>query len=177
MEKLENKLGRFLKLKPKGRPKKRTGIIGVCPVLFLCQEVSQMEYSGPERRRNKRIEQPFMARVQVYQKEVKSRESPGWDIVTIRDLSASGASFNYTEKITLGTVLEFNITLPFTVGPARCLGGVCRVDENPSDRIGIRKTPVYGIATHFIEIESDKKEAINRFAEEFCSKKEGKVEK
>ena len=118
-----------------------------------------MEYKGPEKRRYKRMRRSFTARVRVYQGAAKTAESSKWDIVTIRNLSASGISFNYNKKIALGTLIELNITLPIGPKPIRCLGQVCRIDETQSDRMQI---PIFGIAIRFIEIEEDKKEAINK---------------
>jgi len=84
-----------------------------------------MEYQDQERRRDKRIKHPFTARVRVYQEGVEHEESHKWNVVTVRDLSAGGISFNYTEKMQLGTVIEFNIALPFTEELIHCLGKVC----------------------------------------------------
>ena len=122
-----------------------------------------MVYAGPEKRGYKRIKHPFMARIRVIQGTVKPEEFDKWNIVTIRNLSAAGISFNYHKKLAIGTVLEFNITLPISPNPIRCLAKVCRVDESKSDRI---KIPIFGVAAHFVEIEGDKKEAINKFVSE-----------
>lgn len=121
------------------------------------------------KRKYKRIKHRFTARIRLYQKEVKPNESLKWDIVTIRDLSAGGVSFNYDKKIPLGTSLEFNIALPFIKEPAHCVAEVCRIDESQSNKIGLKKTRIYWIAVRFIEIESDKKEAIIKFADYFPS--------
>lgn len=130
-----------------------------------------MEYPGQEKRRDTRVKHPFTARIRVHQEGGESEESLKWDVVTMRDLSASGVSFNYTKKIESGTVIEFNIAVPFTEEPFQCLGEVCRVDEQPTDRIRTRKIPVYGIAVRFKEIESDVKKTIKKFAEESYAKK------
>lgn len=118
-----------------------------------------MEYKGSEKRKYKRIKHSFTARIRLYQGAVNSEQSGKWNIVTIRNLSAAGISFNYNKKIALGTLIELNITLPIGPKPIHCLAEVCRIDESQSDRVRI---PVFGIAVRFIEIESDKKEAINK---------------
>ena len=121
-----------------------------------------MEYKGPEKRRYKRMRRSFTARIRVYKGAVKPAESSKWDIVTIRNLSAAGISFNYNKKIALGALVELNITLPINPKPIRCLGQVCRIDETKSAQSDRIQIPIFGIAVRFIEIESDKKEAINK---------------
>jgi len=116
--------------------------------------------SGPEKRKYKRVNRRLTARVRPYQKNKKPEESVKWDIVTIRNLSATGVSFNYTQKIALDTILEFKIALPFTAEPLHCLGQICRIDEETMIKIKSRGIPIYWIAVRFIDIDTDKKEAI-----------------
>ena len=123
-----------------------------------------MSSQGQKRRKYKRIKHHFIAKFRAYQ-EGTPQDSNGWEVVTIRDLSEGGISFNYSEKIALGAVLEFNIGLPSTTEGVHCLGVVRRIDEPPSNRTGIKKIPVYGIAVSFTEIENDKKETIKALVE------------
>jgi len=118
-----------------------------------------------ERRKYKRIKHHFIVKFRPYQEGIP-QDSDGWDVVTMKDLSEGGMCFNYSEKIALGTVLEFNIELPSVAEKIHCLGIVRRVDE-PSNKANIRKIPVYGIAVSFKEIENDKKEAIKALVEKF----------
>ena len=126
-----------------------------------------MKYKGPERRKYKRIKRSFTARVRLYQKDKKSDESSKWNIVTIKDLGAGGLCFNHSQKIALGTELEFNIALPFTKEPIHCIGEVCRIDESHLGKISTPKIPIYWIAVRFTEIDADKKEAIINYAKDF----------
>lgn len=125
-----------------------------------------MQYSGPERRRFKRVNRSFTARVRIFQQNMKSTDSAKWNIVTIRNLSAGGVSFNYSQQLPLGTKLELNIALPFTEGPVYCIGEVCRIDKTRWDKISAIKIPIYWIAVRFTEIPLDKKEAIIKFTNE-----------
>ena len=126
----------------------------------------------PERRKYKRIKFPFTAKVRIQEESngtIRSKESSKWELVTIRNLSAGGISFNHTKKIELDTVLELNLSLPFITEPVHCLGKVCRVDEKPTDKKQITKIPVYGIAAYFIQMEDDKKQAIDGYVKKLSS--------
>ena len=125
-----------------------------------------MEYPELERRRYKRMKRPFMTRMRIYQQKTNSGIAQKWDIVRIRNLSADGISFNYHKIIPMGAILEFNIMLPFSDKPVRCLGMVSRVDGNPLDIADPKKIPIYGIAVRFTEIEADKKAIIAKFSQQ-----------
>lgn len=126
-----------------------------------------MSSQGQESRKYKRIKHRFIAKFRPYPyQEGIPQDSDGWDVVTMKDLSESGISFNYSEKIALGTVLEINIGLPSTTEGVHCLGVVRRVDE-PSNKTDIRKIPIYGIAVSFKEMQNDKKEVIKVLVKKF----------
>ena len=114
--------------------------------------------------RAKRIKRPFLVNVRALQKESKSEKSPGWDMVIVRDLSSSGISFKFNKEIALGTDLEFNIRLPISAEPLYCRGLVWRVDK---ESIKTTAGHIYIIAAHFTEMDSDKKEAIDRLSQLF----------
>ncbi len=50
-------------------------------------------YNDRERRKYKRTEKPYMARLRVKQYEGLEISSAEWDIVALKDLSAGGAFF------------------------------------------------------------------------------------
>ena len=47
-------------------------------------------YNGPEKRQYRRIEKPFMARLQIKSDKAQEAESDNWDSVTLMNLSAGG---------------------------------------------------------------------------------------
>ena len=98
------------------------------------------------------MKRSLMARMRLHQGAPESQSSQKWDIVQIRNLSAGGLSFNYTQEVALGTILEFNIMLPSRPDPIHCLGKVCRVDKGSGERIETTKRiTIYGIAVRFLE--------------------------
>lgn len=125
-----------------------------------------VNYAGRERRVYKRMRHQFMTRFRIYPQK-GSKESHKWDIATIRNLSAGGLSFNYDKNLGAGTLVEFKIILPFIIEPTHCLGMVCR--SEPSDKSSGNKH--YEIATYFIELDDEKKEAITMHIERHQSQK------
>src|SRR4030042_669443 len=125
-----------------------------------------MAYGGVEKREHERISQPFIIIFRIHQKE-GSKEEHAWNMVTIRNLSIGGMCFNYLEKFALGTALEFNITLPSSLGAIRCLGEVQRIDEDLNYVIDGKEIPIYGIGVQFTDIEDDKKEALAKIIKDF----------
>lgn len=122
-----------------------------------------MSYSGLERRKYKRIRHHFMISLRIFP-EIASKNNAKWDMATLENLSAGGMFFTYHEKLRPGTLLEFKITLPFLIERTRCLGIVKRVIENPPAKI-------YGIGIYFVEIEGEKKDAIDKAANDYYLKK------
>ncbi len=55
-------------------------------------------YSGPERRKLKRIEKPYRVRFKIRSDEAQEMESDVWDSVTLHDLSAGSIVFFYSKK-------------------------------------------------------------------------------
>jgi hypothetical protein len=127
-----------------------------------------MEFS--EKRKFKRIKRPFTAKIRLYsQGGSKEAGSVKWDIVTMKNLSATGMSFNYTKELPVQTVLEFNISVPFIKEPIHCIGQVCRIDRTQVDNSKPLRIPVYWIAVQFKDIDETKKEALVKFSEKFCT--------
>jgi hypothetical protein len=124
--------------------------------------------SKEQKRSYDRLRHAFVAKFRIYS-EAASQEKAKWDVVTIRNISPGGLSFNYTQKFPIGTVLELDIGLSSVVGATHCLGIVCRVDETPPKRPDIKAIPVYGIAVKFTNLPEDKKGAIEKLVKEFHS--------
>ena len=99
-----------------------------------------LTYAGPERRQYKRIRKHFIA-------NFKEKNLSAWDMVTMRNLGAGGALFNYDRKLRLNTLLDLKIIFPASRNPINCSGRIIRIEEPES-------LPVYGIAVSFEEIES-----------------------
>ncbi|MFH1093563.1 MAG: PilZ domain-containing protein [Candidatus Omnitrophota bacterium] len=128
-----------------------------------------MDFS--EKRQSKRIKRSFTARIKTLQNEDAKEKAVKWDIVTMKDLSASGISFNYTSKIPAKTALELNISLPFVKDGICCAGEVCRIDEkrpvNPMVAITKPPIPVYIIAAYFTQMQDSQKEALESYINNF----------
>jgi len=122
--------------------------------------------SEEHKRSHDRLRHPFLAKFRIYTRS-PDQEKSKWDVVTIRNVSPGGLSFNYTQKFSIGTVLELDIGLSSMVGTIHCSGIVCRVDELPPKRPDIKTIPVYGIAVKFSDLPDDKKEAIEKLIKEF----------
>ena len=125
---------------------------------------------SPEHKREyDRLNHSLVVRFRIYRG--KETENPScWDMVTIRNLSAGGVSFNYTKNIPPETVLEFNIGLAKYGLLVRCLGVVRRVDEIPPSRTDMKAIRIYGVACNFTHIEENDKKALDGLVKEFNKK-------
>jgi len=128
-----------------------------------------VKYTGPDRRVCKRIKHQFITRFRIYPQK-GTKQSHHWNIAIIRNLSAGGLLFNYDNNLAAGTLVEFKITLPFIIKPTHCLGIVCRTE--PADKRFGHK--LYRIATHFVELDGEKRKVINIRAEKYHSRKKRK---
>ncbi len=122
--------------------------------------------SEKQKRSHERLKHPFVAKLKLYN-EAAGDEKPRWEVVTIRNISPGGLSFNYTQKFSIGAVLELDIGLSTTLGTVHCLATVCRIDELPPKRPDIKTIPIYGIAVRFNNLSDEKKEAIERLIRQF----------
>ena len=122
------------------------------------------------KKRARRIQRKFITKIRIYQDKSRPDDSPNWNLVTTRDLSSSGIFFNYDQKIPIGTILEFNMTLPFAEN-VHCLGKVRRIEKEAPAKTSIQKIPVYGIAAHFINLDRFIRESLESFAKKFGSEK------
>ena len=118
-------------------------------------------YTGPDRRQYKRIRQHFIVRF----------KKPGmpWQMVTAQNLSAGGVLFNFNDKLDKDTTIDLKINFPLIKEPISCSGITVRADQPSAG-------PVFKIAVKFLDIVSGEKSTINKSADEFYSKKPGKIE-
>lgn len=123
--------------------------------------------SKDKQRKYSRLNHSFIAKVRICE-QGDPLQAQGWDIVTIRNLSAGGLSFNYHKKIATNTVLHFKMGLSLSVGEINCRAAVCRVDESPPIGEGtLRRIQIHGIAVQFTEIDNMQQEAIDKLVQDF----------
>lgn len=115
--------------------------------------------------RAKRVQQKFIIRFRFYNDNSNHGNSFKWNIVTVRNLSSNGISFNYHRKIPLHTQVEFKMSLPFAED-FHCLGKVVRIDKEKHSETKFKKIPVYGVAVSFTKMDHFVKVAIHNFANE-----------
>ncbi len=106
------------------------------------------------KRKYKRIEKPYMARLRVKQYEGLEISSSEWDMVILKDLSAGGALFYYSKYLGLGSLLDLKIDVSTATPTVRCAGKVTRIEQSLAHSL-IR------IATEFTEIDEHVKEMMN----------------
>ncbi|NQT23226.1 MAG: PilZ domain-containing protein [Candidatus Omnitrophica bacterium] len=117
----------------------------------------------PERRKHRRLKRHFIVKFRIKSQtkphKDKDEASAKWEMVTLQDLSAGGALFNYNEKIDVGTFIDFMIEFPLGEGDIQCVARVLRCNPIPA-------RPLFGIAVIFAEISEEEAERINLFVEE-----------
>jgi hypothetical protein len=123
-------------------------------------------YTGPERRQYKRIRKSFMARFCLRHEE--SEAQPNWHMVTLQNLGAGGALFNYNLPLKIGALVDFKINFPAARQPLDCQAKISRVEDTG-------RPAIYNLAANFVEIPSLAKELINQSAEEFFTRKPGRI--
>ncbi len=114
--------------------------------------------NGQEKRKYKRIENPYTVRLRIKQYEGHETLPTGWDVVAVRDLGATGLFFYYKRNLELGSLLDLKINVSKTTPTMNCVGKIIRVDEPIP-------LSIFGIATEFTEIGEQEKEMINKVAE------------
>jgi hypothetical protein len=110
-----------------------------------------------DRRRYKRIERQFIARFQIRPHESPKEAFAGWDMVTVRNLSAGGVNFNYDKDLGVGSVMDFKVNFPDYEPPINCLAKVIRIGKAPYG--------LFHIAAEFSGMDEREKQMINDLAE------------
>jgi hypothetical protein len=111
------------------------------------------------KRKYKRIEKPYIARLRIKQYEGLEISSAEWDMVALKDLSAGGALFNYKKNLGIGSLLDLKIDVSTDTPTIKCAGRVTRVKYTQPHSI-------LRIATEFTGIDEQEKEMINKTIEE-----------
>ncbi|MDR4498238.1 MAG: PilZ domain-containing protein [Candidatus Scalindua sp.] len=112
-------------------------------------------YDGLEKRKNPRIEKPFMVRFRINQYEGHKMISSNWDMLAIKDLSAMGVCFHYNKHLGIGSIIDLKLDISHSMQTINCVGKVIR----------IRKThgyPGFSIVTEFTVIDKEEKVMIDK---------------
>jgi hypothetical protein len=110
------------------------------------------------KRKYKRIEKPYMARLRIKQYEGLEMSSSEWDMVALKDLSAGGAHFNYRKNLGIGSLLDLKIDVSTTTPTIKCAGKVTRIEYTQPHSI-------LRIATEFTEIDEHERKIVNTTVE------------
>ncbi len=110
-----------------------------------------------DKRKYKRIEKQYIARLRIKPDDAQDMDSKDWDMVAVNDLGAGGVYFHVSRKLEIGTNLDLRIGFSVTIPPIECRAIVTRVKKHPNHS-------VFGIATEFTEIDEHIRVMINRIA-------------
>ncbi len=106
------------------------------------------------KRKYKRTEKPYIARLRIKQYEGLEISSAEWDMVIVKDLRAGGALFYYIKYLGLDSLLDFKIDISKYTPTINCVGEITRIDKP-------RSTSMFAIAIKFTEIDEHVKEMMN----------------
>ncbi|NQT90072.1 MAG: PilZ domain-containing protein [Candidatus Omnitrophica bacterium] len=116
---------------------------------------------GAEKRKYRRLKKQFVVRLRFHSKS-RIAIFGEYDMVSVRNISAGGALFNYDRKIRLGETITMGMQFPMLKEPIRCTGEIVRV-ESPSSSGDTSVLPVYFIAIRFIATSEEETRAIDSF--------------
>ena len=81
-------------------------------------------YSGPEKRKYKRVFKRFVVSTQIGPKP----DDP-WEVVALENVSEGGRLFNHNEEIQEGKTLRFRIKIAEDLEPVECEGVVVHAQQ------------------------------------------------
>jgi len=116
---------------------------------------SLMSQSG-KKQRAKRIDRSYVTQI------LRERSSE-WELVTIRNISASGILFNYSRAMEVGHKLSFSMTLPFSASPVVCRGKVVRVKDETRSGAAIQ---TYAIGAAFSGLDGAMSKGLRQYGEQ-----------
>ncbi len=122
-------------------------------------EKNKHEGIGPDKRKYRRIEKPFMARFRVKQFEGTDTPLTNWEAVTLKDISVGGTLFNCKKNLGLKSLLDLIIDVSTSTSTINCVGKIIRIEESKPDS-------VFRIATEFKEIGEQEKGKLNTIVRE-----------
>src|SRR5258708_5975256 len=112
-------------------------------------------FSGPEKRKSKRIDQPYNVRIRV-----RSHSNEDWNLVLIRDISNGGILFNNHQEIAIGTLLDLKINIVFEEPPIECSAKVLRCRA-------LGQSGLYEVGLQFEPQDFQNRQKIDRAVEKF----------
>ena len=121
-----------------------------------------MYYHGPDKRRSKRINRPFVLRLQ----RTSGSASNEWSFIFIKDISRSGLCFHSDENFQEGELFNLKINVGRNTPSISCVGEVVRVQ--PLD-VGT----LSDIAVIFVDISPEDAELIEKAVNDHESGQEG----
>ena len=89
-------------------------------------------YDSPNRRQSPRINKPFTLRFQIV---AGAALTSAWDMVLLKDISRTGASFTCDKALNIGTTLNLKFNFGFEQEVVQCTGKVVRVEGIPQHKI------------------------------------------
>ena len=114
-----------------------------------------MDYPGPERRRYKRIYQPFSVRFRL-----KVGFGLPWNLALIRDLSRGGIRFQHDVEMPIGSNLVLKLQVGLGEAPINCQGKILRCRM-------LHQSRIYEVGIEFDSLEAKDQELIDRVVEKF----------
>jgi hypothetical protein len=115
-----------------------------------------MIYGGPERRKHKRIQKPYMVRF-------KPHEDPEskWDMVAVLNFGAGGALFYHANPVESDQILDIKINFTPSKDTITCQGKVIRCESVPAG--------MFLIAVNFVDMDELQQEYVNKTIEDLIS--------
>ena len=111
------------------------------------------------KRKHKRIDKPYLVRFRIKPHASHKKANANWDMVPVRDISATGMYFLYKEDLGTNTLLELKIEISNHLPTIFCTGTVIRIKKHLN-------APMFGVAVEFMDVPEKDKEIINKAAEQ-----------
>lgn len=110
------------------------------------------------KRKYKRIDKPYLVKFRIRPQTNRERPPSDWDMVAVKNLSATGVFFYYNEDLEANTFLDLKIDISTTTPTITCIGTIIRIKR-------YRNSPMVGVAIAFTEIDEKDKELLKQTAE------------
>lgn len=117
---------------------------------------------GAKKRKFTRGNKPYMVKFRL--KPGTDTETSGdWDMVAIRNLSATGLYFYCNTDLGVNSLLDMKLDILSTIPTITCVGSIIRIKRKGN-------APMVGVAVTFTDISEQDKELLNKAAEETLSR-------